>query len=398
MKWCAKQVRKRDMKFRAWIWGMALVPAIVAACGSDDSISAVTGKDVGTVGTDGGGDGSLTSEGGSSDGGDVCASCPSGYACGTFNGKTACASPAGIPLFSNVFVVMMENLSYSTLNDAITSGDDGTANFKTFTETYATGDDYHGAHESGSAVHPSLPNYIALTSGDSQGVSCDCQPLPEAGDCSSFGACTTLTGNCGCNQGVENLADQIEKASKTWKAYGEGMGTPCNLADDDTTSYAVRHVPFLYYDSIRTDAARCTSHVVDFSTFASDLAGTPANFMYIAPNLTNDGHNPSNPFDHSANISNTNTFLGTLVPQIVGSAAFKNGGLLVVVWDEDDASGVFSNDDPIPIFVMSPYAKTKFVSHVTADHYSLLATIEDGLNLPRLAQAKTAKPLVDYFK
>ncbi|MGH7281713.1 MAG: alkaline phosphatase family protein [Polyangiaceae bacterium] len=384
------------MKFRVWICGLAFAPAVlVGACGSDDTITAVNGVD---GGSSDGGDGSIASEGGSSDGGDVCASCPSGYACATFNGKTACASAAGVPLFSNVFVVMMENLSYSTLNDAITSGDDGTGNFKTFTETYATSDAYHGARESGSAVHPSLPNYIALTSGDSQGVSCDCQPLPEAGDCSSFGACTTITGNCGCNQAVDNVADQIEKASKTWKAYGEGMGTPCNLADNDSTSYAVRHVPFLYYDSIRTNASRCTSHVVDFSTFAGDLAGTPSNFMYIAPNLTNDGHDPQNPVDHSTNISNANAFLGTLVPQIVGSVAFKNGGLLVVVWDEDDSSGVFSNDDPIPIFVMSPYAKTNFVSHTTADHYSLLATIEDGLNLPRLAQAKTASPLVDYFK
>ena len=384
------------MKFRACLCAFASVPALVAACGSnDDSISAVNPIDAGS-GVNNAGDGSVGSEGGS-DGG-ACSACPSSYTCGTFNGLSACVSPAGIPLFTNVFLVMMENLSYSTLHDAITNGDNGTANFKSFTDSYATGDDYHGAHEGGSAVHPSLPNYVALTSGDSQGIACDCQPLPEAGDCASFGACTTITGNCGCNQSATNVADQIEAASRTWKAYGEGMGTPCNVEDDNTTSYVTRHVPFLYYDAIRTNAARCTSHVVDFSTFTSDLAETPSNFMYIAPNLTNDGHDPQNPADHSTNISNANTFLGTLVPAIVGSSPFKKGGLLVVVWDEDNSSGVFSNDDPIPIFVMSPYAKTGFVSHVTADHYSLLATIEDGLNLPRLGQAKTATPLVDYFK
>jgi hypothetical protein len=69
----------------------------------------------------------------------------------------------------------------------------------------------------------------------------------------------------------------------------------------------------------------------------------------------------------------------------------------VIVWDEDDHSGIPNADDPIPVFVMSPYAKTKFRSTVHADHYSLLATIEDGLRLPRLGLATAAAPLTDYF-
>jgi hypothetical protein len=37
------------------------------------------------------------------------------------------------------------------------------------------------------------------------------------------------------------------------------------------------------------------------------------------------------------------------------------------------------------------------VSSVMANHYSLLATFEDGLGLPRLGSAVTATPLADYF-
>lgn len=359
------------------------------ACGSDDSIVA------NPVPVEAGSDGSQIDGTTSGDGG-TCSSCPTGYACGSFNGIAACESAAGIPLFDHVFLAMMENLSYSTLNDAINQDASATANLRSVRDTYATGDDYHGAHSGGKAVHPSLPNYISITSGDPQGVSCDCQPEPEAGACTSFN-CNLASGSCGCNQAVPNVADQIETATKTWKAYGESMGTPCNLVDQG--DYAVRHVPFLYYDAIRENAARCTSHVVDFTNFATDLSGTSApNFLYVAPNLTDDGHNPQNPTDHSTNIANVDTFLGTFVPAVTASNAYKNGGLLIIVWDEDDSSGVFSNDDPIPIFVISPYAKQGFVSHVTADHASLLATIEDGLNLPRLAQAATAQPLVDYFK
>jgi phospholipase C len=370
---------------------------IVAACGGgDDSTSALPVVDGGS-GADGGGDGSLANGDGSSPGeAGACASCPTGYSCGTFNGIQACASPAGIPLFDHVFLAMMENLSYSTLDDAINQDASATANLHMVRDTYASGDDYHGAHSGGQAVHPSLPNYISITSGDPQGVACDCQPIPEAGTCGTF-SCTLVTGDCACNQAVPNVADQIETATKTWKAYGEDMGTPCNLTDQG--NYAVRHVPFLYYDAVRENAARCTSHIVDFTNFATDLAGTSApNFLYVAPNLIDDGHNPQNPADHSTNIADVDTFLGTFVPAVTASNAYKNGGLLIIVWDEDNSNGIFSNDDPIPIFVLSPYAKKGFVSHVTADHASLLATIEDGLGLPRLGQAATAQPLVDYFK
>lgn len=377
----------------------ALASAMVVACGSgdDSGVTSVGGGPDGGAAPDGtttlqdgalAGDGALATS---------CSSCPSGYSCKTFAGKSVCASAAGIPLFDHVFLVMMENISTKTLTAAVDSDADESAYFKTLAASYATGDDYHGAHSGGKAVHPSLPNYIALTSGDSQGIGCDCQPLPEAGTCNGA-TCNIVASSCGCNQSAPNLADQLETATKTWKAYGEGMGTPCNAKDDGASGYAARHVPFLYYDAIRENAPRCASHIVDFANLTTDLSATTPSFVYIAPNLTHDGHDPVSLTSHAANIQNAAAFLSTMVPTITASEAYKNGGLLVVVWDEDDSSGVFSNDDPIPIYVASPYAKTGFVSHVTADHASLLATIEDGLGLPRLGQAATAKPLVDYFQ
>jgi hypothetical protein len=41
------------------------------------------------------------------------------------------------------------------------------------------------------------------------------------------------------------------------------------------------------------------------------------------------------------------------------------------VWDEDDLSGTLAKDDPIPLFVLSPYAKTGgYASPNHADHYA----------------------------
>jgi phosphatidylinositol-3-phosphatase len=391
----------------AWTLGLA---ALLFACGG--SPNEATGGGGGSGGDDGGSsghdgpssdsasgrDGTIGPDGGDSGGGDAaeggsgtCTSaCPAGYACGTANGKSVCRAKSGIPLFSHIFVILMENTSLSTLNAAVSAGD--APNLKALGGANATASAYHGV------AHPSLPNYIALTSGSTHGVGCDCQPVTGQGSC-NIAVCNLLLGDCSCNQSATNLADQIESAKETWMAYGEGMGSPCNTSDDGATSYAVRHIPFLYYDDIQTDSSRCTSHIVDFSGFSPASAPT---FSFIAPNLTDDMHNPDP--TTSVNIPDGDKWIGPQVAAIMATSNYKDGGLVVVVWDEDDGSGgITGTDDPVPIYLMSPYAKNGgFVSAVEADHYSLLATIEDGLNLPRLGEAGMTRPmkadtLSDFF-
>jgi hypothetical protein len=325
------------------------------------------------------------------DGGTVtgtCGTCPTGYHCGTANGLQVCRNDTTqIPLFSHVFVIVMENLSYSTLTS------NGNASASPFlhglmtSAAYAT--DYHGVS------HPSLPNYIAMTSGDTYGIGCDCEPSGTS-QCSGA-TCNIVLHSCNCSQQASNLADQVEAAGKTWKAYGEEMGAPCNLTDSG--GYAVRHVPFLYYQDVQSSADRCNNHVVDYATFTNDASsGTVPNFTFIAPNLTHDMHDPVFP-GGATNITNGDTWLSSVgVPAITSLDAYKNGGLLVIVWDEDDYSGVINKDDAVPMFVMSPYAKTNYPSPTHADHYSLLATFEDGLGLPRItANVQNAAPLSDFF-
>jgi acid phosphatase len=294
-----------------------------------------------------------------------------------------CRAPSGIPLFSNVYVILMENTSLSTLTPAMKNGT--APHLASLAAKYATGSDYHGVD------HPSLPNYIALTSGGTQGVGCDCKAQANAGSCNALN-CNLLVGSCSCVNSAMNLADQLEAAQLTWRDFGEDMNTPCNVVDSG--NYAVRHNPFLYYNGIQSDANRCATHVVDFAGFDP---GSPMAFNFIAPNLIDDMHNPD-PTD-STNIPNGDAWIGPHVDSILGSAAYAEGGLLVVVWDEDDGSGgITGTDDPVPIFVMSPFAKNGgYASATKADHYSLLATFEDGLGLARLGSAASATPLVDYF-
>ena len=323
-------------------------------------------------------------------GGSKCGPCPAGASCKTANGLPVCRNDkSGVPIFSHVFVVVMENISLSTVDAADATA---TPNIKSIQTRAASASAYHGV------AHPSLPNYIAMTSGDTQGIACDCMAAPGTACTSS---CSALSHACMCTRPVTNVADQIEAAHKTWKAYGEGMGAPCNVVDDDLSHYAVRHVPFLYYEDIQKDAARCKAHVVDLAGF--DVSSAAPHFSFVAPNLDDDGHDPTNPLSHATNIANADTFIGPFVKKITDGDAYKSGGLVVVAWDEDDNSGGLTNsNDPIPLFVMSIYAKTKYTSKAVADHYSLLATIEDGLGLPRLGKAGQtragiADTLSDFF-
>jgi hypothetical protein len=312
----------------------------------------------------------------------ACGACPDGYTCGTANGQAVCRAPSGIPVFTSVFVIVMENTSLASLE---ASGN--TPYLSSLGEKWASSTDYHGV------THPSLPNYIAMTSGDTGGIGCDCSP---EGTACTASTCTILLAGCGCAQtGLSNIGDQIEAAHGDWRMYGEDMGTPCNTTSSG--SYAVKHVPFLYYTEITNDAARCAEHVVDLSEFASDLGATPPRRLsFIAPNLVSDMHDPvpAGP----ANYATGDAWLSNIVPSILDSNAFKKGGLLVIAWDEDDLSGVIKPDDAIPMYLLSPLArKNGFSSSTRLDHYALLATIEDGLGLSRLANAEQATPLTEFF-
>ncbi|MHB1844092.1 MAG: alkaline phosphatase family protein [Deltaproteobacteria bacterium] len=313
--------------------------------------------------------------------------------CHGSSGQPVCRAPSGIPIFGHVFVIPMENTSLATL-----SGPDGgfpnSPYLRGLAASWATASDYHGV------AHPSLPNYLAMTSGeDVSGVGCDCQPAGATGNaCDDLFHCSLVTGNCDCPQPVEpNLADALESAGEDWRNYAEGAGTPCNTLASG--SYAPKHVPFLYYPDVASDAARCRDHVVDFAAFSGDLAAGPRAFSFLTPNLTDDMHDPAFPSAGPQNLVNGDAWLATQVPEIVSSAAFREGGVVFIVWDEDDASGGLSGtDNPIGLFVLSPFAKQGgYVSPVHADHYSLLATIEDGLGLPRLGLSAQAQALTDFF-
>ena len=200
--------------------------------------------------------------------------------------------------------------------------------------------------------HPSLPNYLALIGGSTFGIDSDCTS---------------------CHVGGANLVDQLEQAGLSWKAYTQGMPKPC-YRPGEHGRYAKKHNPFLYFDDIRKDSARC-SHVVPDRALAPDLLHRrlPA-FAWITPDLCNDTHDCS--------IATGDAWLRRWVGAIVGGPDYARGDTaLFVTWDEG------AGDDHVATVVVSPStpAGTRGIARFT--HYSLLRTTEELVGLPLLGHA-----------
>ena len=236
-------------------------------------------------------------------------------------------------------MIVLENRSYSQVV--------GSGYIADLVAKYGLATNYHGI------THPSLPNYLAMTSGSTWGVADDgWHSLPAGG-----------------------LGKQLTDAGIEWRAYMEGMSHGCYGYGN---RYALKHNPFAYY------GGKCPSQVVDFSQFGADMQGTIPQFVWITPDLCHDGHDCSN--------SIVSAWLAQTVPTILNSEAWQHGGVLFITYDEgeDAANSVLT--------LVIRRDQVNIRSSVDYTHYSLLASIEDLLGLPRLGQAASASPMSDLLE
>jgi phosphatidylinositol-3-phosphatase len=340
------------------------------------------------------------------------------------------------PKIRHVFVIVLENQGY-----AATFGNPSADPYlaQTLPAQGALLESYYATG------HASNDNYISLVSG---------QP-PNAqnqADCPQF---DNFTGAVMLSNGVEsgtgcvypaevaNIGNQLTAHKFTWKAYQEDMGNKPNReaaacghpavgASDETQKavagdgYATRHDPFVYFHSTIDEQTYCDKHVVALGSptgampaaavrgetgLATDLASvtkTPR-YSFITPNLCNDGHDypcTSQPSGASA-LADIDTFLETWVPKITSSQAYRENGMLEIVFDEASNSETEACCEEMPgpgspspgitgpgggrvgAVLLSPFIKPATVSKTPYNHYSSLASWESLFGLPRLAYAAT---------
>jgi chitodextrinase len=214
-------------------------------------------------------------------------------------------------------------------------------------------------------THPSLPNYIAMISGNTQDITKDCT-------------------DCFVNQ--TNLTDYIEASGRTWKTYQEDMPSPCYVGN--AKPYYQKHNPFIYFDSIRLDQQRCQRSVVPLTNLDADLAaGQLPNYAFIMPNICNSGH------DCPPEISDG--WLKDMLGKLQASPALGKNSLIVVTFDEggEKSTGTCcglgkKGGGQIATILVSPLAKAGFQDSTAYSHYSLLKTILAAWNLPELAKTQ----------
>ena len=280
--------------------------------------------------------------------------------------------------------------------------------------------------------HASLDNYVALVSGQApnQGTQLDCPlfadfVLQQPG-LDAYGQ--ALGVGCVYPGIVKTLPDQLEAAGLTWKGYMEDMGNDpgrerptCGhpqIGTRDYTliatardKYAAKHNPFVYFHTIIDDQARCDAHVVNLTALAKDLhtSATTPNYVFITPNLCNDGHDPDCIDGSPGGYVAIEAFLRKWVPLITASPAFKQDGLLIITFDESEGNGpegataccgemplagarrpagvIGPGGGRIGAVLLSRYIKSGTVSTADYNHYSLLRTVEDIFGLEHLGYA-----------
>jgi hypothetical protein len=272
-----------------------------------------------------------------------------------------------VPRFDHVFLIMMENTSYRQV-----IGDRRDAPFiNALARRGVLLANYRAVY------HPSDENYLAIASG-SAGVR---GPMyfPHI------------------HLAVRHLGDVIEAAGLTWKAYEQGMGTPCNTTTKYDKYYEPDDAPFVNYANVIDDPARCRAHLVDTKQLAVDLASTATtpSFAWIAADDYDDGEDAGNGSPHSLVVQDA-WLRRTLEPVFASPAWRTQRSLLILTWDE--SSTTLTNHVATILWGSRGTVRHGAVSRRRYDHYSTARTIEAALGLPSItANDAYARPIDDAF-
>jgi hypothetical protein len=210
-------------------------------------------------------------------------------------------------------------------------------------------------------TNPSLPNYIAATSGLG-----GYKLKPFYSDCEPDSYCSTR---------LKSIFSQVS----SWRAYQESMPTAC--AHSDAGLHAARHNPPIYYRSL----TGCQQRDLPLTALAGDLASDSLpNFSFITPNLCHDAH--------SCPLARGDEWLAEETRRIIQSPAYAAGHtVLFITFDEgEEASRVAT-------VIVNPSTPTARRSGEFFNHYSLLRTTEDLLGVAPLGRAETAKSMAKSF-
>lgn len=253
------------------------------------------------------------------------------------------ADPAVVPIagglatFSHVVLVVEENKPYGAV-----IGSRNAPYLDQLAADCGQVTNYHGIQ------YPSLPNYIALTSGAIPGFIAQgttyANGAVKGRDCSW--SPTLYAKNC--HSGPPDLYDELGTAA--WSELSEGQTVPCQAGNSG--SYVQRHNPATYYtDLVSSPNTACTTNDLPLST---PYAPPTAALTVVIPDLLDDGHTGSST---AAEVQATDTWLQGYLPTVIDSPDYQADETVVIItWDSDThAPSSTSTGGPnvVPFLVLS---------------------------------------------
>jgi hypothetical protein len=261
------------------------------------------------------------------------------------------AAPRPVPAFDHVVVIVLENKARGEI-----LGSPAAPTLNSLASRYTLLAGYRGV------THPSLPNYLALVSGSTQGITTDCTS---------------------CTSGGRSLADTLEAKGRTWRAYAEGLPR-AGWTGATSGRYAKRHVPFLYFRRVLSRPARLRN-VVPLAALSRDLAAKRlSDFALVVPDTCHDMHDCS--------VATGDAWLGRFLPPLLRSRQLANSAIFVI-FDESDSA-----DPRVPALALGPLVRPSSSFTPAMSHYGLLRTIEDAWGLSRLGRSARVAPVIGIWR
>ncbi len=335
---------------------------------------------------------------------------------------------AGAQRLSHVFIIMLENHAADHV-----IGDPDAPFITSLARKYGVATHYYGV------THTSEPNYIAATSGstwwnndDDGWYTGNHYPDPK------------IAGN---HYPHANIVDELTARHIPWDAYMQAMPTAGYLPDSWPTTpgvsplYVSKHNPFILYNDIRFNGQR-RDHIKPYTDMAADLnSARPPRYVWISPDICSDMHGgittaikgfPDTPCPYSNVAGDANdealkakadAFVKQAIHTITSSAAWTGNSVIFLTADETDYDGSDPADnfyastagccdspylpagDPeisakwpgglygggsAPMIVISRTGPRHAADAEPSNHYSMLLTIEEGLDLTRLGYTSDA--------
>ena len=252
---------------------------------------------------------------------------------------------ASVPQFDHIVLVMFENKKYSSIN--------GSSSAPYFNSLAAQGAKFTSSF---AITHPSQPNYVALFSGATQGVTSD--------------SCPANLGSTG------NLGQQVIGSGRTFKGYSESMPSD-GYTGCSSGNYQRKHNSWVDFSNVPA------GNNLRYTAFPTDFTQLPT-VAFVTPNMCSDMHDCS--------VGTGDTWLQGHLDGYAQWAKTHNS-LLIVTFDEDSGTSVNQ------IFTAFVGANVKIGSYSESiNHYTVLRTIEAAYGLPGLNNAASKSPILDVWQ